>query len=57
MVTAAVIIVLLGLNISVLGLVEVPRTALYVLWEVFVLLLAIQGVYAATVLMLQRRVR
>jgi hypothetical protein len=53
LVTAAVLVLVLGLNISVLGFVAVPgRTELGVLFEVFALLLAIMGVYAAAVLAL-----
>ena len=54
LVTAAVLVVILGLNISILGLVEVPRAALGVLWEVLVLLGALGGVYSGTVVLLNR---
>jgi hypothetical protein len=47
--TTVVLVLLLGLNISVLGLVEVPREAMGVLAETFVLLLVIIGIYAAMV--------
>jgi hypothetical protein len=43
-----------GLNISVLGLVGLPRAALGVLAEVFTLLVALGGVYAAGVVILNR---
>ena len=52
--TAVTLVLLLGLNISTLGLVEVPRASLGVLLEVFGLLLAIFGVYAAVVVLLER---
>lgn len=52
--TAAVLVVILGLNISILGLVAVPRAALGVLGEVFVLLVALGGIYAGVVVLLNR---
>jgi hypothetical protein len=54
LVTTSALVLLLGLNISVLGLVEVPGAELKVLAEVFVLLLAIIGVYAVVVVALRR---
>ena len=54
LVTAAVLVVILGLNISILGLVEVPRAALGVLGEVLVLLVALGGIYSAVVVLLNR---
>ena len=47
--TTGVLVLLLGLNISTLGLVEVPRAALGVLVEVLALLLALAGIYAGVV--------
>ena len=52
--TTGVLILSLGLNISVLGLVGVPRAALGVLAEVFTLLVALGGVYAGVVVLLNR---
>ena len=52
--TTGVLILSLGLNISVLGLVGVPRAALGVLVEVFTLLVALGGVYAGGVVILNR---
>ena len=52
--TTGVLILSLGLNISVLGLVGVPRAALGVLAEVFTLLVALGGVYAGVVVILNR---
>jgi hypothetical protein len=54
LVTTVVLILFLGLNISVLGLVAVPRSAQGVLAEVFALLLALSGIYAAGVVVLRR---
>lgn len=52
--TTGVLILSLGLNISILGLVEVPRAALGVLAEVLTLLVALGGVYVAVVVVLNR---
>jgi len=52
--TTGVLILSLGLNISVLGLVGVPHAALGVLALVFTLLVALGGVYAGVVVMLNR---
>ena len=54
LVTAAVLVVVLGLNISILGLVEVPHAALGVLAEVLVLLVALGGTYSCVVMLLNR---
>jgi len=53
--TTAVLILFLGLNISVLGLVALPRSGGTVLVEVLALLLTILAVYGAIVLVLSRR--
>lgn len=53
-VTTAVLVLVLGLNISILGLVAVPRSEAGVLAEVFALLLALSGVYAVAVVALSR---
>jgi hypothetical protein len=52
--STAVLVLLLGLNISILGLVGVPRAALGVLVEVLALLLALAGVYVGVVVGLNR---
>lgn len=53
--TATVMVLVLGLNISVLGLVSVPRSDQGVLLEVFLLLLALGAVNAILVVILQRK--
>jgi hypothetical protein len=53
-VTTAVLVLFLGLNISILGLVAVPRAALSVLGEVVTLLFTLTAVYVAVVLVLNR---
>jgi hypothetical protein len=53
-VTAVVIILFLGLNISTLGLVGIPRAALGVIAEVLILLLVLCTVYVALVVALGR---
>jgi hypothetical protein len=54
LVTSTVLVVMLGLNISILGLVEVPRAALGVLGEVLLLLLALGAIYSGVVVLLYR---
>jgi len=52
--TTGVMVLLLGLNISILGLVGVPRAALGVLAEVLALLMALAAIYVGVVLGLNR---
>lgn len=54
LITTAVLVLVLGLNISVLGLVRVPRSALGVLGEVLALLVVLTGAYVAVVVVLNR---
>ena len=54
LVTAAVLVVVLGLNISILGLVEARDAALGVLAEVLALLVALGGSYSCVVMLLNR---
>jgi hypothetical protein len=55
LVTTTVLILFLGLNISILGLVAVPRSALGVLGEVLVLLLVLALAYTAVIVALHWR--
>jgi hypothetical protein len=52
--TTALLVLLLGLNISVLGFVSVSRGERVVLWEVFALLVTILGSFSVVVLALVR---
>ena len=52
LVTTAVLVLVLGLNISVLGFVSVPRSALGVFGEVLALLVVLAGAYVAVVVAL-----
>jgi hypothetical protein len=54
LVTTGVLVLVLGLNISILGLVGVPRGALGVLVEVLALLMTLSGVYVGVVVVLNR---
>jgi hypothetical protein len=54
LVTNVVLVLFLGLNISVLGMVAVPRAESGVLAEVFALLLALSVIYVAAVVVLER---
>lgn len=47
--TTALLVLLLGLNISILGSVSLPRSERFVLWEVFALLVTILGSFSARV--------
>ena len=55
MLTAAVLLTLLGLNVSVIGLVEVPRSASYLIAELFALIFILNAVHAAAFALLERR--
>jgi hypothetical protein len=52
--STGVLVLLLGLNISILGWVGVPRAALVVLVEVLALLLALAGIFVGVVVGLNR---
>ena len=54
-VTAFVIVFFLGLNISILGLVKVPRGSFFLLLEVFALIIALAVVYSWTVALIWRK--
>ena len=51
--TCVVLVALLGLNVSAIGLVEIPNSALFVVAELFGLIVALNAVYAAAFLTLQ----
>jgi hypothetical protein len=53
--TCVLLIFLLGLNVSVLGLVAIPRGSLYLIAEFFGLILALNLIYAATFTILERK--
>jgi hypothetical protein len=53
--TTVVLLALLGLNVSVIGLVEVPRSASYLIAELFALIFILSAVYAAAFALLERR--
>jgi hypothetical protein len=50
-----VLVALLGLNVSIIGLVAIPRSSLYLIAELFGLILSIGSVYAALVAVLERK--
>jgi hypothetical protein len=52
--TLTLIVLLLGLNISLIGLIEIPRSSLYLVAELFLLVIAINGVYAAAFIFFER---
>lgn len=53
--TCTVLVLLLGLNVSVIGLVAIPRGSLYLIVELFGLILAINVVYVVVFIALERR--
>lgn len=55
LVTCTVLVALLGLNISAIGLVYVPRGSAYLIAELFGLVLVLDGVYALGVMVIERR--
>ena len=54
LVTTLVVVLFLGLNVSILGLVVVPRASLYVIAELFALIVTLALVYAASMAYLCR---
>ncbi len=53
--TSVVLVLLLGLNVSVIGLVDIPTDSLYLVAELFGLILALDVVMAAVFWALERR--
>jgi hypothetical protein len=53
-ITNLVIVLFLGMNISILGFVTLPRGSLWVLGEVLLLIVTLAAVYAFTVLFLEK---
>jgi hypothetical protein len=54
-VTCTVLVLLLGLNVSVIGLVEVPRSSIYLIVELFGLIFALNAVFAVALAGLEWR--
>lgn len=52
--TVSVLVLFLGLNVSAIGLVDIPRDSTYLVAELFGLILVIDVVFAATFLALER---
>lgn len=53
--TCVVLVLLLGLNVSVIGLVNIPRGSLYLVLEMFGLIIVLNVVYAAVFTVLERK--
>jgi hypothetical protein len=53
--TCTVLVLLLGLNVSAIGLVDIPRGSLYLIMELFGLIVALNAVYVAVFIALERR--
>jgi hypothetical protein len=55
LVTSVVLVTLLGLNVSVIGLVDIPRGSFYLVVELFGLILALAVVFAVVFAVLERK--
>ena len=55
LVTCTLLILFLGLNVSVIGLVDIPGSSLYLIGELFGLILAINLFYVAAFIVLERK--
>lgn len=55
LVTCAVLVLLLGLNVAIIGLVEVPSSAVYLIYEMFALIVALNLVFLGAYLVLERK--
>jgi hypothetical protein len=53
--TCSVLVLFLGLNVSVIGLVDIPRGSLYLVVELFGLIIAINAVFAGVFIALERK--
>lgn len=53
--TCAVLVILLGLNVSVIGLVAIPRGSLYLVAEMFALIVVLNVVYVAVFIAMERK--
>ncbi len=53
--TCTVLVLLLGLNVSTIGLVDIPRSSFYLVMELFGLIVALNAVYAALFMALERK--
>lgn len=53
--TCTVLVLLLGLNVSTIGLVDIPRGSFYLVMELFGLIIALNIVYMAAFIALERR--
>ena len=53
--TCTVLVFLLGLNVSTIGLINIPRGSLYLVMEMFFLILTLNYVYTAVVVVIRRK--
>lgn len=53
--TCTVLVLLLGLNVAIIGLVQVPSSAVFLIVEMFALIVALNVVFLLAYLALQRR--
>ena len=55
LVTSAVLVIFLGLNVSIIGLVDIPRSSVHLVLELFGLIFAIAFVYTALFVAFERK--
>ena len=53
--TCSVLVLLLGLNVSAMGLVAIPRSSLYLVAEMFALILVLNVAYVLVFIFLERK--
>lgn len=53
--TSVMLVLLLGHNVFILGLIDIPRGSVYLVLEMFGLILLLNGIYAASFIALERK--
>ncbi|MEJ2613651.1 MAG: hypothetical protein P8Z35_01715 [Ignavibacteriaceae bacterium] len=55
LITNSVLMIFLGLNVSIIGLVKIPSDFFYLVFELFALIITIFAVYAGVFILLERK--
>lgn len=55
LITSSILMLVLGLNVSIIGLVEIPSNSLYLIFELFLLIILIISIYAISFSILERK--
>lgn len=53
--TCSVLVLILGINVSIIGLVDIPKNSFYLIFELFALIILIMTAYAIMFLILERK--